>query len=366
MPSALPESKRPFLYLILAISCLFSLIILSGYLAIATQQKATESQIIAEINTIAELKAKAIADWYHERESDAYVAMQSQIFAEYLKRVENFRSYEVTRDDLTAWMEVLVTRYHYYGITLLNRTGSPVVSVPKQSSISQSRKDIFPNPALHLEKPVFTDIFRDSASGRLLMEFWVPIRIRSGEPAIGALVLQIDPQEYLYPLIQTWPTQSKTAESLLVHRAGNTVQFISMLRHDPDAVLNLSIPLTEEHVPAVMAVKGYHGIVKGNDYRGIPVVASITNISNTPWFIVAKIDQEEIYAPFYEFSRFVIGIIVLLLCIAGLGIWVFWKTRENEFISHELMEKEHELYLSERIRAFMQQANDAIFILDTD
>ncbi len=366
MTFVLPESKRLFLYLILAISCLFSLIILSGYLAITTQQQATESQIIAEINTIAEMKAKAIADWFQERESDAYVVMQSQIFAEYLKSVENSGTYGVPGDDLTAWMKVLVTRYHYFGIILLNQTGSPFISVPDHSSVSHLRKEIFLNETLHSANPVFTDIFSDPTSGIPLMEFWVPVRIRSGEPAIGALVMQIDPEEYLYPLIQTWPSPATTAESLIVRRAGDEVQFINRLRHFPDAALNLSIPLTEEQVPAVMAVKGYHGIVKGNDYRGVPVIASVTNIPGTPWFIVAKIDQDEIYAPFREFSRFVTGVIILLLCVASLGILVFWKVRENAYVSHQLMQTEHELYLVERIRAFMQQANDAIFILDTD
>jgi hypothetical protein len=199
MTFVLPESKRLFLYLILAISCLFSLIILSGYLAITTQQQATESQIIAEINTIAEMKAKAIADWFQERESDAYVVMQSQIFAEYLKSVENSGTYGVPGDDLTAWMKVLVTRYHYFGIILLNQTGSPFISVPDHSSVSHLRKEIFLNETLHSANPVFTDIFSDPTSGIPLMEFWVPVRIRSGEPAIGALVMQIDPEEYLYP-----------------------------------------------------------------------------------------------------------------------------------------------------------------------
>ncbi len=352
--------------MILGLSLVFGLIILIGYLAIESQHQETEKQITTELETVAQLKAKTITDWYHERYSDAEVAMVNQIPSQYLYNLEVSQKYDVSREDLIAWLDSLVASYDYRGIILLNRTGEMVISVPDTASVSGYSSDTTLKRALDSDTPLFTDIFKDPESGIVQMEFWVPVRLRPGERSLGVLVFQIDPGRYLFPLIQTWPTPTRSAESLIVRLVGDEVLFLNDLRHVPNASLSLSIPASKENVPAVMAAKGYKGIVRGDDYRGVPVVASITNISDTPWFIVAKIDQDEIYAHFTEFSRFVMGGIVLLLCIAGLGVLIFWKTRENEFISHQLQQQEHELFLAERIRLLMQQANDPILILDKD
>jgi len=352
--------------LILGISLVFGLIILIGYFAIESQHRETEKQITTELETVAQLKAKSIADWYHERYSDAEVAMVNQMPSTYLYNLEISQRFDISREDIILWLDSLIASYDYRGIMLLNRTGSQVISVPDTASVCSFSTNTTLKRALDSDTPLFTDIFRDPKSGTVLMEYWVPVRLRPGDTSLGVLVFQVDPGTYLFPLIQTWPTPSRSAESLIVRLVGDEVLFLNDLRHVPNASLSLSIPASTENVPAVMAAKGYKGIVRGDDYRGVPVVASITNISGTPWYIVAKIDRDEIYAHFTEFSRLVTGVIVLLLCIAGLSVLIFWKTKENEFISHQLQQQEHELFLAERIRLLMQQANDAILILDKD
>ncbi len=322
--------------MILGISLVFGLIILIGYFAIESQHRETEKQITIELETVAQLKAKSIADWYHERYSDAEVAMVNQMPSTYLYNLEISQRFDISREDIILWLDSLVASYDYRGIMLLNRTGSQVISVPDTASVCSFNTNTTLKRALDSDTPLFTDIFRDPKSGTALMEYWVPVRLRPGDTSLGVLVFQVDPETYLFPLIQTWPTPSRSAESLIVRLVGDEVLFLNDLRHVPNASLSLSIPASTENVPAVMAAKGYKGIVRGDDYRGVPVVASITNISGTPWYIVAKIDQDEIYAHFTEFSRLVTGVIVLLLCIAGLSVLIFWKTRENEFISHQL------------------------------
>ena len=362
----LHDSKKSLLTLILGISLVFFLIVLIGYLAVHSQQQAAEEQIYSELETIAELKAGTISDWYQERRSDAEVAMHNQMPFQYLQIHEKTGKPDHIREDLTAWMDSLVKNYNYRGIVLLNQTGDMVVSVPASAEVSDFSKNSTLEKTLLSDTPVFTDLFLDPVSKDRLMEFWVPVRLRTGESSMGVLVLQMDPAEYLYPLIQTWPTPSRTAESLITRLSGENVLFLNDLRHVPNASLSLTVPVYEEDVPAVMAAKGQHGIVKGNDYRGVPVLAYISDIPDTPWYIIAKIDQDEIYAPFRAFSQLVTGVIILLLFVAGLVVLVFWKVRENEFISHQLQQKQHELFLAERVRLFMQQANDAILILDKD
>lgn len=358
--------KNPHFYTIAGIILIFFIIILAGYLEILDQQKIAEQEIHSELTTIAELKAASISDWFFERKSDAEVSMKNQMLFGYLSNLKKPGRFDITRAGLIEWLFSLVTSYHYQGAVLLNETGDVVLNVPDDASISTFSKNETFFKALNSVEPVFTDLFLDPDTGKRTMEFWIPIRVRVDDPAIGVLVLEMNPEQYLYPLIQSWPKSTNTAESLILRQVGNEVLFLNDLRHVQNAGLNLQIPLENENVPAVMAVKGIRGIVKGDDYRGVPVVASITDINGTPWFIVAKIDQDEIYTPFKQFSFFIIGLMLLLIIIASLVFIAFYKTRENNYIRQELDQKQHELFLSDRIRLLMEQANDAIFILDTD
>jgi PAS domain S-box-containing protein len=358
--------KNPHFYGIAGIILIFFIIILAGYLEILDQQKIAEQEIHSELTTIAELKAASISDWFFERKSDAEVSMKNQMLFGYLSNLKKPGRFDITRAGLIEWLFSLVTSYHYQGAVLLNETGDVVLNVPDDASISTFSKNETFFKALNSVEPVFTDLFLDPDTGKRTMEFWIPIRVRVDDPAIGVLVLEMNPEQYLYPLIQSWPKSTNTAESLILRQVGNEVLFLNDLRHVQNAGLNLQIPLENENVPAVMAVKGIRGIVKGDDYRGVPVVASITDINGTPWFIVAKIDQDEIYTLFKQFSFFIIGLMLLLIIIASLVFIAFYKTRENNYIRQELDQKQHELFLSDRIRLLMEQANDAIFILDTD
>ena len=58
-------------------------------------------------------------------------------------------------------------------------------------------------------------------------------------------------------------------------------------------------PLTESSLPAVKAVLGWKGVVYGTDYRKKSVLAAIKAVPNTEWFLVTKVDTEEIYAPLW-------------------------------------------------------------------
>ncbi len=364
MQSSLLKIIRPSSLLILAILVLLITLLLFGFSIIHNQEITSKVAIHSELSTIAGMKAKAISDWFEERKSDAEVVMQNQILMLYLSSPTNANL--ITKDEITNWMRSFLTSYQYHGLFLLSRTGEVVIAMPESAMVSSFSKNATFEKTLNANEPVFTDFFLDPKTGNRTMEFWVPLRKESGDPTIGVLVLQIDPQDYLYPLIQSWPVSSETAESLITRQMGNSVLFLNELRHVNNTALKLTIPITEDSVPAVMAAKGFRGIVEGNDYRGVPVVASLTNISGTPWNLVAKIDKAEIYGPLQSFSYLVMGITLLIFIAGSLAILFIWGSRENTFLLQEIDQKNHEIFLSERIRLLMQEANDAILILDAD
>jgi two-component system, sensor histidine kinase and response regulator len=126
--------------------------------------------------------------------------------------------------------------------------------------------------------------------------------------------------------------------------------------------LNLRLPVpANPHLPAAMAAQGLEGIVEGEDYRGVPVLAVVRGITGTPWFMVAKVDQDELYAPLRR-QAWTTGLLsTLLVLLASLGVGLAW--RQQKLVSSRrsaavLRESEAEL------RAITDSAEDAIIKMD--
>ncbi len=93
----------------------------------------------------------------------------------------------------------------------------------------------------------------------------------------------------------------------------------------------MRVPLKNDIMPAVMAALGQKGIVEGFDYRGIPVIAAVRTVPNSPWFMVARMDIAEAYAPIRERLWLMIAVVCALLAAAGLGVGLLWRRQSHRF-----------------------------------
>ena len=105
------------------------------------------------------------------------------------------------------------------------------------------------------------------------------------------------PTNFPYPFLRGWPTPSRTAETFLVRRDGQDILHLSDVRGRPGMALKMRVPLTRSDVPAVRAVLGVRGNFEGPDYSGVPVFAVARRVRGTQWFLVAKIDADEVRGP---------------------------------------------------------------------
>ena len=124
--------------------------------------------------------------------------------------------------------------------------------------------------------PVLSDMYR-TPDGAILIDAVSPILDPQGRP-IAVAIYRTDPESVLFPLIQTWPTPSQTAETLLVQRDGDDVLFLNDLRHRANTALSLREPLKSHDLPAGQAVSGKKGLFQGKDYRGVEVLADLSPI----------------------------------------------------------------------------------------
>ena len=163
--------------------------------------------------------------------------------------------------------------------------------------------------------------------------FHIDVLAQAGETARGRklfLLLRLDPSEYLYPLLQTWPGSSETGETLLVAREGDEVVFLNDLRHRKDAALSLRVPVTTDRLPAAMAVTGFSGVVRGTDYRGVDVLAAVSPIPGSNWAMVTKMDWQEVMAGTTRVGILLALLALSLLAFLGAGTLVLLRRQAEK------------------------------------
>ncbi|CAK0777595.1 hypothetical protein CCP3SC1_80043 [Gammaproteobacteria bacterium] len=139
------------------------------------------------------------------------------------------------------------------------------------------------------------------------------------DTVVGAVYLERDAQQDLYPLLEFRSTSSSSMETILIQREGSDVVFLSRLRFKPDA-LPLSLRLSVDNALIGASLDEEPGLLRGLDYRGVETVRAIQPVSNTPWIMVTKINRAEI-----EHPAKMVGIIIFVLAV------ILWLLLTNIF-----------------------------------
>jgi two-component system, cell cycle sensor histidine kinase and response regulator CckA len=316
------------------------------------------------LSAIARLKVRQIVAWRSEQLVDAAVLSANQYFAHGVARLLENQSDENTKA-IIAYLHSLQVNYHYADIMLVNPDGKPILSL---SGTIHPNSVYMPSLAAALRRgsPVIIDLHAETEALRPHISVVAPLFSGTGQDRkpLGAAILISDAAQFLYPLIQTWPAPSKTAETLLIRRDGDNVLFLNDLRHQTDTALKLRIPLSRKDLPASMAVSGQKGIVMGSDYRGVEVAAAILPVPDSPWFMVAKVDAEEVFAD-WRFQSVLIAAFVLGLTLFAGTAAMLLRQREKKAHFQSLYLSEARLRTSmERHSVTLRSIGDAIIATD--
>jgi len=350
-------------HLLLVISILAVLLAIAGFLYYRYDEDLIRNEKLQELNAIGKLKIDQITQWQKQRFADANVITGSPFF---VKAVEEFFS---SRNDLqlTKYVRERLTvkqlYYEYAAVFISDRDGEILVSDrPDPEQVGPATKP-FIQEAFARNKTVTTDFYHCSMHSAIHYDIITPI-ITDKNIAIAALILRVDPDQFLYPLIQSWPVPSKTAETYIVRKEGDYALILNELRHSTAPALSLRVPLTSKERAAAQAVLGYTGIHTGKDYRGVEVLAEILPIRDTPWFMVAKVDKSEIFSELYFRATVISLFIFALILLLGVGLtWVHHYRQRN--IYRELFLTEKELSEThEEFRTTLYSIGDAVISTD--
>jgi PAS domain S-box-containing protein len=333
------------------------------------------------LSAVADLKVREIAQWRTERLRDAtyihrtpYAARRALDALVQPESATNVRMF-------TSWLTSLVGHGDYDRILLLDGDLKTRVAFPgKPPPVLAEPVRRAAEEALRIREVVVADLHRAADDEPIRMGLVVPFVVRREGtndvvPAAGAspsatararavLVLEANPEQFLYPLVRSWPAPSRSAETVLVRREGNDVVVLNEVRHRTNTALRLRVPAAAQDQMIARAVRTPGGTLEGPDYRGVPVLAAFRRVPDSPWFLLAKADTAEVYAPWRRLAGTIALSLALLAAVCFLAAALLWRRHTLRLLRHRLASEQARAAMAERVSLLMRNANDIILLLD--
>jgi two-component system, cell cycle sensor histidine kinase and response regulator CckA len=339
------------------------ILLFAGYAYYRHETERIRQQKYDDIAAIACLKTVHVQQWRKSLINDVRALSTGPFFKRGVDEWLRNPSDNALRNELHDRLVVGQEQGGYVDALVLDKDGKVVLSAsasPQPLDVQEEKAIQEGTAAL---SPRLSLVYR-SAQGAILMSAVAPIMNKDGAIIAVALYRSNLESEFL-PFIQTWPTPSETAETLLVRKEGDEVLFINNLRHQLAAALSLRDPLTREDRPAVKAVLGKRGMFQGKDYRGHEVLADLSHIPDSPWFMVAKVDTSEILQEAqYRGSILVIFSVMFILLAAS--VTAFWyRHRRAGFYKRMYRAERQQRASQEEFRTILYSIGDAVITTDT-
>ena len=349
-----------------AIALFFNFVILVGvasYVLIDNFKKIEKNKAYENLHGIGELKIGQIQQYLQTRNGDAVIVsglLSNSAVRHWLKSPSGDMPHAVRQS-----LDIIGAIYQLGGLQLLDDKANIRYSNGQYAKLSETGKSLalqaIHKNSLNLSPIYFGD---PSAPDKPLLDVFVPLVNPDTSAVMGVLVLR-DNLQFLYTLIQSWPVESKTGETLLVTRDGGDVLFLNELRFKKDTALNLRLPIKgsdSKTIPTVeMLGKSYFGALEAFDYRGKSVLAFNIAVPDTSWGMVVKMDTDEVLEHVRRLQSIVWIIAAFFILGAGTILWTWWKKQKIERQAHQQLSS---LAEDLRVSAIAFETHEAIVITD--
>ena len=313
MTMASETSEKIGTWAVVAIGALVLLALLAGgSWFYKVQEQDLRHQAETQLEAIGRLKADEVALWRQGMLEDAAVLVERLALIADAKQMLAAPTAKAAEETLRRFRS-LQKQYRYYDVLLVDAEGRVHLNLEGPPGTHHIGIGTALEAAMREQKPILTELYAGEVDQMPQIGVVAPLSSDNERPLrpVGAVIMLSDARTFLYPLVESWPVPSRTAETILVRRDGDDVLFMSNLSHQPDAAMKLRIPLSRSEVPAVKAVLGHEGVFEGKDYDGRDVLAVLRAIPDSPWFMVAKVDTAE------AFSTWRLSSVLILLLLSG-------------------------------------------------
>ena len=316
------QQRRTLIFVVLFFVFLTAAIVAVGYKSYRNFEAQSRADTERWLSAAANAKADAVTAWQNDLLDYAGFVSKNQAFASiaaaYLQNTQDIEARALVLDELQAYQR----RDEIDGIELLNPQGGNLLSIPaKVSAPAPAILQKIPE-ALQTKEIVFVDFYRAAATERVHLAVLVPVV--NADRVVGFVALRVDPQARLYPALAKEIADVPTMQTYLARREGNSAVILSPLSFNPEAALNLRIPMERTETLEVKAALGQTGIVEGADYYGIERIADV-RAAPQDWILVTQTSVAEMRNSISLYFGRTVVVAGTVVFYTGLGLALIWR-----------------------------------------
>jgi PAS domain S-box-containing protein len=339
----------------------------AGWWWFAAEYRRGRADKAEELAAIADMKIEQIAAWREQHITNMNLISASPTLASRFALFARAPRDPALRAEMKEWLRTYGAARNYFAGSFFDGSGRFLLGEgPETGSFSPDASRVLSEAAAG-KGPAHTDLHR-GPGGRIEIDFCAPLfSPDGGKRLIGLVNFRCDPETFLYPLVQKWPTPSASAETMLFRQEGEEVVYLNDLRFRRDSALSLRLPLTRRSLLAVQSLpRGPGDILEGLDYRGVPVVGTSRAVPGTGWIMIAKEDREEFYGPLRR-QGYTAALLVALMVLAAGGLTLLlWSRNQADFYRRLYEEETKRKAMAAHFDFFSRFSNDLVFLVDIE
>ncbi|TBW33872.1 EAL domain-containing protein [Siculibacillus lacustris] len=352
--SVVPRGRIGWMPFVALAVAMLTLTVIGG-VAFRAESTALRHTALHQVEALAELEVESVARWLEERRSNAEVVAADPARREVLTRWIRTGAPD-DRQHLVDAFTVIRASYGFAATALVERGGHLMLGDP--AAISEH-----PDYVAALQRAAdggitFLDLHR-RADGSLHLGFLVPMYGTGADAGrlLAIAVLDLRPEDDLYPYLAKWPLPSSTGETLLARVDGRDhLVYLTEAPGRTGHALELRRPLDDPDLPAARHIRSGERSMSGVDYRGVPVLAAAFTVPISGWTLVAKIDEDEALGDLHRLAvATAASIAVAGLACLGLAFFV-WQRQRLRIALGELAQRRRVEAAEDRYRATFEEA----------
>jgi signal transduction histidine kinase len=294
---------------LLVIDSIAALLLVELYLPARRREALTRAP--AQLSLLARDRQNALTSWVGERMSDAELAAVL---------IAAGRAGDLAPELLDRFIRA----YGYESAFLIDASGAVLIRRGLARTDDASAVE-FAREAMNATRPTI-DFRRVGGRPRV---FTACSFERPGSAGAAAVLFVSDPYDYVYPLFSNATLASRTAETNLIGLNDGWGLGLNPYPSGSPPPMTLRVPISKEFERR--ALSSGEQSIQYVDRRGMPVIAVVKAIPRTPWVLVAKIDEEEVFAgPVAETWRLGQLLVILSLMLACAAFVILRSRRVGE------------------------------------
>ncbi|MGD0579152.1 MAG: PAS domain S-box protein, partial [Bryobacteraceae bacterium] len=362
MPSDL-YYKRTSRWLVVIFLAMAVAVGAAGFYAYLQLREAAEQEVRGQLLSGADLKLHELQVWAAERFADARMVDADAPILAALHAVVTGQASPRMKQDVVRWMEALCNNAHYANAFVFDRDAKRVVQTGSAYGDPAHFREVV-QQALKARIGVLRDLHVDSHSGKFHLGLNIPLRLAANEEPFGVLSLGIDPDQYVFPMLDRAHGPVRSGETVLVRREGDEALYLNKLEEKEGARRLARVPLGRSESIAVKAVLGARGLVQGQNQQGQPALAAVRALPGSEWLLVSGVPLERIEGPIRRRGIPIVIVVVLLIAAAGLGVTSLWRLQRLRFLEARHKAELEKEVLASHYNYLSRSAYDGILLLD--